>query len=160
MVITPAYIVDFLIGILAPLIVPLWNYSHYKIQLRKREDLQKASPNLLSQLSQDENQIGQLILLPGLDMNTSGIKGKLGPFLRELPSAFISNSIWGGLNPLGKDPYWTYFYIALLLISLFFLNSVNQGSHGTWFKLKLCAFGLFLGIISFLKSFSVIPFMG
>lgn len=149
MTICLADFINFFIGIIGPMIVPWWKKIHSISENNQLKELYGFDDKLGKDL-EDNEAIGKIF--PGETISNQ-VNGKLTPFMQELPGAYIGMIVWGAVNPLGENLYWSYFYILPLIVTLIFLYLLCHGCHSGILKVFLFIFLWFLRILTFIKAF-------
>jgi len=120
-------IIDFLVAIIAPCIVPCFDFILSKVNI----------PYVSGKNANSKN---------------TGIK-RLNTFIRELPSAFIGNGIWG-ISYRIKGEYiaiWIIVYLIVLFVSLALLMFVFWKQHLNKIKTAIIVVGILLLILSIIR---------
>ena len=120
-------IIDLLVAIIAPCIVPYFDFI-------------LSNVNIPYITGKNENS------------KSTGIK-KLNTFIRELPSAFIGNGIWG-ISYRIKGEYiaiWIIVYLVVLFISLALLMFVFWKHHLDKIRNAIIVVGILLLLLSVIR---------
>lgn len=117
-------IVDFVAAIIAPIIIPLYDYFLARVNVSKIIGKNRESARI-----QEEH---------------------LHEFIKGLPSAFIGNAIWGFTYGI-HDITWVTVYFIIVLLSIGLLMLSNWKKHLIAIKWIIVVFGILLIVLSVLR---------
>lgn len=119
-------VVDFVAAIIAPIIIPLYDFLLAQVNVSKIIGKNKKSARV-----QEEH---------------------LHEFIKGLPSAFIGNAIWGFTYGI-HDIIWVTVYFIIVLLSIGLLMLSNWKKHLAITQWIIIIFGIMLVLLTVFRIF-------